>query len=106
MIEKVCEHVLGFLSNKPGRVGFLNFITRVTRNCDCMGNRQKIERPDIGILASTDIVAADKAAADLTRERYGRDVWKEWWPDSGYERQFEYGEEIGLGTRDYELKEV
>jgi hypothetical protein len=104
--EKVCEHVLGFLANKSGRVGYLNFITQVTRNCDCMGHKQKVERPNIGILASTDIVAADKAAADLTRERYGEDVWKEWWPQSDYEHQFEYGEQLGLGTRDYDLTKI
>jgi uncharacterized Fe-S center protein len=106
LTEKVCEHVLGFLANKAGRVGYLNFITHVTKNCDCMGNRQKAERPNIGIVASTDIVAADKAAADLTKERYGEDVWAQWWPESEYERQFEYGEKLGIGTRDYELKEI
>ena len=98
--------MLGFLSNKADRVGYLNFITHVTKNCDCMGNRQKADRPNIGIVASTDIVAADQAAADLTRERYGEDVWARWWPESGYERQFEYAEELGVGTRDYEITEI
>ena len=98
--------MLGFLSNKPGGVAFMNFITDVTKNCDCMGNKQKVERPNIGIVASTDIVAADKAAADLTRERYGEDIWAKWWPESNYTSQFEYAEKLGIGTRDYELKEI
>jgi hypothetical protein len=106
LTEKVCEHVLGFLSNKCGGVGFLNFITQVTKNCDCIGNRQKVERPNIGIVASADIVAVDKASSDLTRERYGEDVWAKWWPESNYEHQFDYGEKIGIGTRDYELEEI
>lgn len=104
--EKVCEHVLGYLADKSGCVGYLNFITQVTRNCDCMGNKQEVEKPNIGILASTDIVAVDQAAADLTRERYGEDVWAKWWPESGYEYQFEYAEKLGIGTRAYELKEI
>jgi len=106
LTEKVCEHVLGFLSNKAGRVGYLNFVTHVTKNCDCVGSAQKPERPNLGILASTDIVAVDKAAADLTVKRYGVDVWAKWWPESNYRMQFTYGEKLGIGTGEYVLEEL
>lgn len=103
LIEKVCEHALGFVQGKGRRVGYLNFIQHLTRNCDCLGSRQKVERPDVGVLASADPVAADKASADLTRKAYGEDVWAQWWPDSQYQTQFSYGEKIGLGTSAYTL---
>jgi len=106
LIEKVCEHVLGFLSNKAARVGYMNFITDVTKNCDCVGKPQKAEWPNLGILASSDIVAVDKATADITIQRYGKDVWAHWWPDSNYPTQFSTGEKLGLGTANYDLTEM
>lgn len=106
LLEKMCEYVLGFLSNKKGHVAYLNFITDVTMNCDCMGKKQEPSYPNLGILASHDIIALETATADLTCQRYGKDIWLAWWPNSSYRTQFEYGEKIGLGTRVYELIEV
>jgi len=104
--EKMCEHVAGFLANKPGRVGYLNFVMDMARNCDCMGGKQPIEYPNIGILAGTDIVAVDKASADIAIERYGKDIWRDWWPSSDYAAQFAYGERIGIGSQAYEIVEL
>jgi len=104
--EKMLEHVLGFLSNKRGRVGYLNFLIDVTKNCDCVGSEQQADYPNVGVFASTDIIAVETAVADVSRDRYGKDIWLEWWPNSNYTAQFEYGEKIGLGTRNYELIEL
>lgn len=106
LAEKVCEHALGFVAGKPGHVGYLNFIIDVSKNCDCMGDRQKIEHPNLGILAGTNIVAVDKASADLTIKAYGEDIWQRWWPETQYAAQFRYGEAIGLGRTEYELVEA
>jgi len=104
--EKTCEHTLGFLSNKSGHVGYLNLLTDVTRDCDCVGSKQEAEYPNVGIFASTDIVAVEKATADASIERYGKDIWLDWWPNSNYAAQFTYAEELGLGTSDYTLREL
>ena len=106
LAERICEHVAGFLSNKRGRVGYLNFLIDVTKDCDCMGHKQKPEYPNAGILASTDIVAVEKATADLSRLRYGKDIWLHWWPESNYDAQFTYAEQLGLGTGHYRLVEL
>jgi hypothetical protein len=103
LAEKICEHALGFVAAKRGRIGYLSDVTCLTKNCDCIGHAQQPDYPDIGLLAATDIVAVDKAAADLTRERFGEDIWSAWWPESQYEAQFAYGEELGLGRTDYDL---
>ena len=58
---------------------------------------------DLGILASKDPVAIDQAAASLVAEAEGRDVFKEYWPDTDYEAQLEHGQKIGLGSRDFNL---
>ena len=103
LIERICEHVLGFLTNKRGRCGYLNYVIDITRDCDCIGKKAKAEYPNVGILAGTDIVAVDKAAAEIAIDRFGKDIWSGWWPDSNYTAQFTYGEKIGLGTTGYEL---
>ena len=48
-----------------GRVGFLNFIQDVTPHCDCATPSGLPIVQDVGILASLDPVAIDKAALDL-----------------------------------------
>lgn len=106
LIEKMCEQVLGFLSNKRGRMGYLNFLIDVTKDCDCLGVSQKTQYPNVGIFASTDILAVDKATADVSVERYGKDIWLDWWPGSNYRAQFVYGEKLGIGTAEYELVKV
>jgi uncharacterized Fe-S center protein len=47
------------------RVLHINVALNVTAICDCFGFSIPPFRPDIGVLASTDLVAADKAALDL-----------------------------------------
>ncbi len=48
-----------------GRIGFINFVQDVTPQCDCAAPAGKPVVPDIGILASLDPVAIDKASLDL-----------------------------------------
>ena len=47
------------------KVAFINFIQDVTPLCDCVTPSGLQVVPDIGILASTDVVAIDKASLDL-----------------------------------------
>jgi uncharacterized Fe-S center protein len=49
---------------RKGKVGFLNFIQDVTPLCDCVQAGLPVVQ-DVGILASLDPVAIDKAALDL-----------------------------------------
>jgi uncharacterized Fe-S center protein len=48
-----------------GKIGFINFVQDVTPQCDCAAPAGKALIPDIGILASLDPVAIDKASFDL-----------------------------------------
>ena len=66
--------------------------------------QEKIEKisPDIGILASSDPVAIDRASLDLI----GDANFKKSYPDMDWAPQLEYAEEIGLGSAKYELAEI
>ncbi len=104
--EKMAEYAFGILKGKEGRAAFLTYVLETTQDCNCMGHSGKRVCPDLGILASTDPVAIDQAAADLVNEAHGGDLFEEMWPGKHYTAQFAHGEEIGLGSREYDLVEV
>lgn len=101
--EKMAEYAYGILKDREGQMGFVTFIHRVTKDCNCMGVRGATVARDLGILASQDVVAIDQAAADLVNEAHGGDLFEELWPGHHYAVQLSYGEEIGLGSRQYDL---
>lgn len=106
--KSVAEHALGAVKGKEGRAVFFNFLLSMTKDCDCF---DKANMPtmvqDIGIVASTDPVAVDKAAIDIVETRGGGKLpvligntkldWR---------HQIEHAVKIGLGRADYECIEV
>ncbi len=100
--EKLAEYALTVQGLFKGKVGFVNVLIHVTKDCDCMARSQAPIVGDIGILASADPVAADKAAADLIIARAGEDVFRKGY-DLDWAVQFRHGEKIGLGSADYAL---
>jgi len=93
--EKIAEYA--YAGQKGKKNIYLNFLMNITRGCDCEGRKMKLIMDDIGILASADPVAIDKASYDLTRKAgkkfRGHSI-------------FSYSEQIGLGSADYILKEI
>jgi uncharacterized Fe-S center protein len=55
----------GVLSRFHSRVAFVNFVQDITPLCDCVTPSGLPVVSDIGIFASTDVVAVDKASLDL-----------------------------------------
>ena len=94
---------IGHILFQLNHIGFVTVLHRMTRDCNCMGGQDEIVSPDIGVLASRDAVAIDQAAADIVNEAHGSDLFEQLWPGKHYAAQFEHGQEIGLGTRDYEI---
>jgi len=106
--KSIAEHALGVLKGKENRAAFFNFIISVTKDCDCfdVADMPKIVG-DIGITASTDPVAIDKASLDLVEKKGGKKL-----PIlRGSEElnplyQIEHAERLGLGSANYELVEI
>lgn len=115
--EKIAEYTLGVLKNKQGKSFFVNFVTNVTPDCDCVSWSDAPIVGDIGILASKDPVAIDQASLDLvnkakplegTRLDEGNgdsDKFKAIHNIDGTV-QLAHAEQLGLGTREYELIEI
>ncbi len=104
--EKMAEYACGILADKRDSVAFITFIYKTTDHCNCMGKGTSVVGPDLGVLASRDPVAIDRAAADLVNERHGGDLFEETWPGKHWEAQLVHGEHIGLGSQDYGLIRV
>jgi len=114
--KKMVEHAYGAVHPKKGKAVFLNFLTQITPACDCNEFSETPIVPDVGILASEDPVAIDQASADLVNQQpgnrasklpkhweMGEDKFRALYPEVDWSLQLSYGEEIGLGSRSYEL---
>lgn len=109
MLQKnIVEHTLGALKGKRNRAVFFNFLISITPDCDCFDktDMRKIV-DDIGIVASTDPVALDRASLDLA-EAAGRAGLATLIGNEKLDPhpQLEHGQRIGLGSNNYGLIEV
>jgi hypothetical protein len=104
--EKLAEYAFRVFAHFKGKAGFVNFLIQVTKDCDCMAKDQKRIVDDIGILASLDPVAVDKATADLIVERGGgKDPLRAGY-DIDWSAQLAHGEKMGMGTTKYKRIEL
>ncbi|MBI1910751.1 MAG: DUF362 domain-containing protein [Deltaproteobacteria bacterium] len=117
--EKMIEHVAGVLKGKQDKCVFVTFINKVSPACDCYGHNDAPIVPDIGILASTDPVAIDQAAADLVNSlegfkntalqsghEPGGDKFRGVHPTVDWNIQLDTAVKFGLGTRNYILENI
>jgi len=112
--EKIVEHAAGALADKDGKVIYLSFITAVSPDCDCWSFSDAPIVPDIGVLASRDIVAIEQASYDLITAATGLAGSLGEGLAAGDDKfsaitgidgthAIAYAEAFGLGTRTYEL---
>lgn len=114
--ERIVEFAAGALLNKKrastSGTCFFNFILNVTPDCDCCPHSDANIVQDVGILASWDPVAIDKASVDLVNQqiglgqRNGLKVGEDKFPTANWKVQLDYAEKLGLGSQDYRLIEV
>jgi len=52
---------------EPGHVFYINFLTNITLVCDCWGLSTPSLVPDIGVMASSDIIAIERACLDAIK---------------------------------------
>ena len=104
--EKMIEYASAVLNNKKGKVAFINFAIKITKECDCLAKDDPRISPDIGIFASNDPVSIDKASFDCVLDTCGKDIFKIAHPMRDGSRQLHYAAKLGLGEMDYRLIEV
>jgi len=107
------------VKGKENKAGYMNFLLRITPECDCLPFSDAPIVPDIGILASKDPVAIDAASFDLVNQQQGYtdsllsahhhrggDKFKGVHAQTDGYRQVRYAEEIGMGSRSYKLIKI
>ena len=97
--KAICDHF-------GRKIVFINVLNRLSVDCDCAGpGAAAPEMPDLGILASTDILAVDKAAVDMIYNFPGDEknfLITRIESRSG-RRQLSAMAELQMGTTNYEL---
>jgi len=112
MNKKTVEYTHAILKDKIGI--HINFIMDVSPDCDCESCNNRPFVGNIGILASFDPLAIDKASVDLinqatlingykkTQDTNIKSIHK----NTNYEALFEHGVKMKLGNLDYELVKI
>ncbi len=104
--KRMAEHALGVTAGKAGRIGYINVLMNLTKDCDCIDKKQAVCMNDIGILAGMDPVAVDQASLDLIREHAGGKPDSVLYTQIDAAIQIKHAQSIGLGKSDYSLKEI
>lgn len=104
MQKRMAEYALGTIKDK--KVLFVNFVHDITPECDCYPMSNAPVAQDVGIVISTDPVAADRVSFELINEKAGHDVFRKAHESVNPEVQLEHGEKIGLGSNKYKIIEI
>lgn len=103
--RKMAEYAFAIHQGLRLQALYLNYLVKITKDCDCMSKEKRFIVEDIGLLSSQDPVAIDQASVDLVNQQAGEDIiWK--LTKINWRHQLEHGEKIGLGLRQYELIEL
>ena len=109
LMERISESTKATVDHFAPHVCFINTMRNMSVSCDCEGpEAEPVVTPDVGILASLDILAVDNACVDLLYNL----------PDGGGKamierietrhglRQLSYMKELGMGNDRYTLVDI
>ena len=99
------KSVSDYLGNGE-RIVYISVLNNISIDCDCDGNPAEPDIHDIGILASFDPVAIDQASIDLAFAAEGSESLQNRVNARNGLHTLEHAEEIGLGSRTYELVNI
>ncbi|MBP3901990.1 MAG: DUF362 domain-containing protein [Blautia sp.] len=109
LMERISESTKATIDHFAPHVCYINTMRNISVSCDCEGaEAEPVVTPDVGIVASLDILAADNACIDLIYSL----------PDGGGKaliervetrhglRQLSYMKELGMGNDRYTLIDI
>lgn len=111
--EKTAEYAAAVLNGRPSF--HISLLCDISPNCDCHAENDAPILPNIGMLASKDVVAIDAAAVDLcnrTPRLAGSwmdqcakegDLFDDAHPETHWRDAIDHAVKIGLGSDDFEL---
>ena len=115
--RKIAEYTKAVCDGRPNF--HINLVIDVSPYCDCHDSNDPAIVPDVGMFASFDPVALDKACADAVNAQpamkgslldehghHHHDHFTDVSPETNWIVALEHAEKIGIGVMDYELIEV
>ena len=115
--KKIAEYSLAVVKDRPHF--HISLVIDVSPNCDCHAENDIPIVPDVGMFASFDPVALDRACADAVNRQpiiagsqldqmphVHHDHFIDSAPTTNWKVCLEHAEKIGLGTQEYELIEI
>ena len=106
LMERISESTKATIDHFGRAICYVNVMRNISVSCDCEGClAEPVVTPDIGILASTDILALDQACVDLIyalNEQDGAAMRERIESRHGH-RQLSYMKELGMGNTRYIL---
>ena len=107
-LEAMADAAKSVVDYFKGNIVYINVMANMSVDCDCCAIAEDPCIKDIGILASTDPVAIDKACIDLVKK--STDIGKEHFLERVTSRNGEHtidaAYNLGIGSKEYELIEV
>ena len=108
-MERMTESAKAVVDHFGENISFINVLRNMSVSCDCEGvSAQPVVTPNIGILASLDILAVDQASVDLVyalKENERHDLVERIETRHGL-RQLSYMKELKMGNDKYHLIDI
>ena len=104
-LESMAEAAKAIADHCGDSIIYISVANNLSVDCDCDASPEDPKMGDIGILASLDPIALDKACTDLVRssEDPGKEHLIERIDSRHGMHTLDYGEKIGLGSQTYKL---
>ncbi len=109
LMERITESTKATVDLFAGHIAYINVLRNMSVSCDCEGvAAAPVVTPNIGIVASVDILAADQTSVDLVyalKEEDHHDLVERMETRHGL-RQLSYMKEMGMGNDRYRLIDI
>lgn len=109
LMERMTESAKATVDHFGKNIAFINVMRNMSVSCDCEGvGAQPVVTPNVGLVASLDILAVDQASVDLVyamTEEQHHDLVERIESRHGH-RQLSYMKELGMGNNRYTLVDI
>lgn len=104
-LESMAEAAKAITDHCGGNILYISVANNLSVDCDCVATPEDPKMGDIGILASLDPVALDRACVDQVHasEDHGKIHLIERIESRNGMHTLDYAEQLGMGTQNYEL---
>ena len=108
-MERITESTHATVDHFKGHISFINVMRNMSVSCDCEGKgAEPVQTPDVGILASLDILSVDQACVDVIYHlpcHAGKHMIERIESRHGL-RQLTYMKEMGMGNDRYTIIDI